>query len=91
MRFQRRFGSWDDFFNYFKKNVKFAIADSIKTTSGILAIICLISFGLFFMLNDMFGLGIYLFGKKTNPPTNVKKNKDKTVKPIYLPKGGTKY
>ena len=71
--------------------MKYAVADTIKTTSGIIAIIFLVAFGLFFILNDTFGLGIYLFGKKTNPPTNVKKNKDKTVKPIYLPKGGNKY
>jgi hypothetical protein len=70
--------------------VKFAVADTIKTTSGIIAIICLVAFGLFFILNDTFGLGIYLFGKKT---TSAKANKKKEIiaKPVYLPKGGTKY
>ncbi len=71
--------------------MKFAVADTIKTTSGIIAIICLVAFGLFFILNDTFGLGVYLFGKKTNPQTNENKNKGKKYKPTYVTKGGTKY
>ena len=72
--------------------MKFAIADSIKTTSGIIAIICLVSFGIFFILNDTFGLGIYLFGKKTTATKTVfNKKKETMAKPVYLPKGGTKY
>jgi hypothetical protein len=72
--------------------VKFAVADSIKRTSGIIAIICLVAFGLFFILNDMFGLGIYLFGKNTTvTKKNLNKHKNREVKPVYLPSGGTKY
>ena len=71
--------------------MKFAIADSIKTTSGIIAIICLVSFGLFFILNDTFGLGIYLFGKKTTAIKAKRINKnERRVKLIYLARGGTK-
>ena len=73
------------------KNVKFAVADSIKTTSGIIAIICLVAFGLFFILNDTFSLGIYLFGKKTttSKAKTINKN-ERRVKLIYLARGGTK-
>ena len=71
--------------------MKYAVADTIKTTSGMIAIIFLVAFGLFFILNDTFGLGIYLFGKKTNPQTYSNKNKGKKFKPTYVTKGGTKY
>ncbi len=71
--------------------MKFAVADTIKTTSGIIAIICLVSFGLFFVLNDIFGLYIYLFGKKTTSTRAKTINKnERRVKLIYLARGGTK-
>ncbi len=72
------------------------MADSIRTTSGIVAIIFMISIGLVFILNDSFGLGIYLLDNKknvkpNNNSSNHQKNQNERVKPIYVPKGGTKY
>ena len=76
--------------------MKYAVADSIKTTSGIVAIIFLSSLIALILLNDTIGLGCYLFGKKGEKKDLLvndakAKKKEKKVKPIYLPKGGTQY
>ena len=75
--------------------MKYAVADSIKTTSGIVAIIFLSSLIALILLNDTIGLGCFLFGKdekkKLLGNEAKSKKKDKKVKPIYLPKGGTQY
>ena len=81
--------------NIFKKNIKYAVADSIKSTCGIIAIISIIIFFAFFILNDTFGLVIYLFGKKTTTPSSKAiKNKqiqNRKLKPIYLANGEESY
>jgi hypothetical protein len=68
------------------------VADSIKTTSGIVAIIFLVSLCLFIVFLDVFDLGIRFCGKKEkNQGTmNQNKKKESKSKPIYLPHGGTK-
>jgi hypothetical protein len=65
------------------------VADSLKTTSGIIAIISLIVFGLFFVVLDTIGPSRNFCGKVTANANT--KNKAKKVKPIYVAKGGTNY
>ena len=80
--------------NIFIKNIKYAVADSIKSTCGIIAIISIILCCAFFILNDTFGVVIYLFGKKTTAPSKAIKNKqiqNRKLKPIYLANGGEPY
>lgn len=45
----------------------------------------------FFIINDTFGILIYLFGRKEYVNTNTNQIRETKIKPIYLPKGGTKY
>jgi len=49
----------------------------------------------FFIINDTFGLYIYLCGRENKNQEDANKSKIKNqkrkVKPVYLPKGGTKY
>ena len=75
--------------------MKYAVADKFRKTSGIIAYIFLSSLVALILLNDMLGLGCYLFGKneKKEKPKNVTKSKknENIIRPIYLPKGGTKY
>jgi hypothetical protein len=81
-----------NFFLNFKKK-EYAVADSIKTTSGIIAIVFLVALGIFIVLLDVFDLGIKFCGKKgkNQGMANQNKKKERRVKPIYLPHGGTKY
>ncbi len=72
------------------KQKKYAVADSIKTTSGIIAIVFLVALGLFIVFLDVFDLGITYCGKKGNVNQKKKKKKESQVKPIYLPHGCTK-
>ena len=71
---------------------EYAAADSIKTTSGIIAIIFLVALGLFIVFLDVFDLGIRFCGKKgkNQGMANQNKKNEKKVKPIYLANGGTK-
>ena len=80
-----------------KKRVEYAVADIIKTTSSIIAIICIVAFISYFIINDTFNLGIYLFGRQTkNQLKNKafddlkKANNENKIKPVYLVTGGTK-
>jgi hypothetical protein len=63
------------------------MADKLKTTSGIVAIISLVAFGVFFVVLDFVGPRRNFCG---NSNAN-KKTKAKRVKPIYMAKGGTNY
>ena len=75
------------------KNIKYAVADSLKTTSGIVAIIFMAALGFLIIFLDLFNFGIYACGKKDtrNQGANRKDGKiNKKAKPIYLPTGGTK-
>ena len=75
--------------------MKYAVADKFRKTSGIIAFIFLSLLVALILLNDMLGLGCYLFcknEKKEKPQNGTKsKKKEKILRPIYLPKGGTKY
>ena len=75
--------------------MKYAVADTFKTTSGIVAIIFLSSLVALILLNDTIGLGCYIFGKdkkKEQLAHEAKsKKKEKKTKPVYLTKGGTQY
>ena len=70
------------------------MADKFRTTTGIIAIIFLSSLVAFILLNDTIGLGCYLFGKGEKKGNSVQKaqtkKREKILKPIYFPKGGTK-
>lgn len=67
--------------------MKFAVADSIKTTSGIIAIIFLVSFGILFILMDVFGVRSKFCGQtKVKTQRNAKNKMGKIVKPIYVVK-----
>jgi hypothetical protein len=73
--------------------LEYAVADSIKTTSGIIAIVFLVALGIFIVLLDVFDLGTGLCFKQGNKQgTTMKQNKknEKKEKPIYLSNGGTK-
>jgi hypothetical protein len=75
------------------KNIKYAVADSLKTTSGIVAIIFMATLGFLIIFLDLLNFGIYACGKKDtrNQGTNRKDAKiNKKAKPMYLPTGGTK-
>ncbi len=63
------------------------MADSLKTTSGIVALISLVMFGAFFVVLDFVGPRRNFCGN-SNPN---KKYKAKIVKPIYKGKWGTKF
>ena len=78
------------------KEVKYAIAETCRTTNGIVAIIFLSSLVALILLNDTIGLGCYLFRKdeelKEKPVNKAKsKKRVKKVKLVYLTKGGTKF
>ena len=46
------------------KNIKYAVADSLKTTSGIVAIIFMAALGFLIIFLDLFNFGIYAYSKK---------------------------
>jgi len=70
--------------NTLKKNEKFAFADTVKTTSGYVAIITLISFGAFFIISDTLGIRSRFFDKQINTPEKATNNKGKKVKLVYV-------
>jgi hypothetical protein len=63
------------------------VADSLKTTSGIIAIISLVVFGLFFVVLDFVGPSRNFCGNSNA----IQKRRAKKVKSIYMATGGTKY
>ncbi len=63
------------------------MADLLKTTSGIIAIISLVMFGVFFVVLDFVEPRRNFCGNSNA----IKKKKAKKVKPIYVAKGGTNY
>ncbi len=63
------------------------MADSLKTTSGIIAIISLVVFGLYFVVLDIVGPSRNFCGNSNA----IQKDRAKKVKPIYIATGGTKY
>ena len=71
--------------------MKYAVADTFKTTSGVIAIIFMSSLATLIILNDVIGLGCYLFGKNEKKVQLANDHKKKAVKLVYLAKGGSKY
>ena len=53
------YGNWKNIFQ-FKQKIKYRIVDSKRITSAVIAISFLIGAGVFFILNNTIGLGIYL-------------------------------
>jgi len=51
----------------------------------------LAALGACFILNDTFGILVYLFGRKDKNQKSRKKKEQIKLKPVYLPNGGTKY
>ncbi len=68
-------------------NVKYAVSNTIKTTSGYIAIGALGSLASLLIINECINLIKYMFGKEKRVGVNKPKNKKKPVtKPVYVPR-----
>jgi hypothetical protein len=72
-----------------KLNVKYAISDTIKMTSGFIAIGTLSSLASLLIINECINLFKYLFGKEISLDVKRRKNSnnnDKITRPVYVPR-----
>jgi len=70
-------------------NVKYAISDTIKTTSGFIAIGALGSLASLLIINQCINFFKYIFGKEKNLDIKRRKNSNsnkKITKPMYVPR-----
>jgi hypothetical protein len=71
-----------------KLNVKYAISDTFKTTSGFIAIGALGSLASLLIINECINLFKYMFGKDKRldmKKRKTSKNNNKITKPVYVP------
>jgi hypothetical protein len=70
-------------------NVKYAISDTIKTTSGFIAIGALGSLASLLIINECINLFKYIFGNEKHIDIKRRKNSNsnkKITKPVYVPR-----
>ena len=70
-------------------NVKYAISDTIKTTSGFIAIGALGCLASLLIINECINLFKYMFGREKNLDIKRRKNSNsnkKITKPVYVPR-----